>query len=335
VMDLYHATEDARLLRQCEAAWQDVAQSEDLLITGGVPEGWSPNGHRTEGCAEADWVRLSLSLWKATGKARYLAMAERTVFNDLAFNQFVTGDFGHRLYSETGLPANGSARAWWCCTLHGLRCFPDIYRSVFRSHDGTVYFDLPVDGRMETATLSASATSSLAHDGTVKITISSAGEAPTSLRIRKPEWAQKLDLQLNGSAIQATAESGYLDIHRRWQSSDVMTVQYGMQLRSEPSGKGRRAYSYGPWLLGAPESDNPFYFNEMTEDNRILEVTEQSSSAAKQPVRPFAVPVAAKTFRYAPAEFPDQAATVRLRAIAEQSGQSTTAWELRFKTADL
>jgi hypothetical protein len=38
-------------------------------------------------------------------------MAERTVFNDFAFNQFVTGDFGHRLYSETGLPANGSARA--------------------------------------------------------------------------------------------------------------------------------------------------------------------------------------------------------------------------------
>lgn len=335
VMDLYHATEDARLLRQCEAAWQDVAQSGDLLITGGVPEGWSPNGHRTEGCAEADWVRLSLSLWKATGRARYLAMAERTVFNDFAFNQFVTGDFGHRLYSETGLPANGSARAWWCCTLHGLRCFPDIYRSAFRSQDGGVYFDLPVDSRMETATFSASATSSLAHDATVKITISSAGEAPTSLRIRKPEWAQKLDLQLNGSAIQATAESGYSDIHRRWRSGDILTVQYWMQLRSEPSGKGRMAYSNGPWLLGAPESDNPFYFNELTGDNRILEVTEQSSPAAKQTVRPFAVPVAAKTFRYAPAEFPDQTATVRLRAIAEQSGQSTTARELRFQTADL
>lgn len=335
VMDLYHATEDASFLLQCETAWQDVAQSEDLLITGGVPEGWSPNGHRTEGCAEADWVRLSLSLWKATGKAKYLAMAERTVFNDFAFNQFVTGDFGHRLYSETGLPANGSARAWWCCTLHGLRCFPDIHRSAFRSQDGGLCFDLPVDSRMETATLSAVATSSLGHDGTIKITISSAGEAPASLRIRKPEWAQMLDLRLNGSAIQAAAESGYADIHRRWQSGDVLTVKYGMQLRSEPSGKGRTAYSYGPWLLGAPESDNPFYFNELTGDNRLLAATEQSSSTTKQAVRPFAVPIAARTFQYAPAEFPDQTATVRLRAIAEQPGQSTTAWELRFLTADL
>ncbi|MGA8087117.1 MAG: beta-L-arabinofuranosidase domain-containing protein [Terracidiphilus sp.] len=334
VVDLYQATKDARLLRQCEAAWQDVAQSEDLLVTGGVPEGWSPNGHRTEGCAEADWVRLSLSLWKATVRTRYLAMAERTVFNDFAFNQFATGDFGHRLYSETGLPANGSARAWWCCTLHGLRCFPDIYRSAFRSQDGAVNFDLPVDGRMENAILSVSATSSLAHDGTVKITIGSAGEAPTSLRIRKPEWAENLNLQLNGIAIQATVDSGYLEVHRRWQSGDVLTVQYGMQLRSEPSGNARIAYSYGPWLLGAPESDNPFYFNELTSDNRMLEVTEKSSSPADQPVRPFAVPIAAKTFRYAPAEFPDQTSTVRLRAIAEQSGQSTTAWELRFRTAN-
>jgi hypothetical protein len=84
----------------------------------------------------------------------------------------------------------------------------------------------------------------------------------------------------------------------------------------------------------APESDNPFYFNELTSDNRMLEVTKKSSSSAEQPVRPFAVPVAETTFRYVPAEFPDQTATVRLRAIAEQSGESTTAWEIRFRTAN-
>ena len=61
------------------------------------------------------------------------------------------------------------------------------------------------------------------------------------------------------------------------------------------------------------------YFNELTGDNCMLEVTQQSSSTAKQPVRPFAVPIAAKTFRYAPAEFPDQTATVRLRAITQSN----------------
>ena len=102
VVDLYRATGDAKLLRQCEEAWQEVAQSKDLLITGGVPEGWSLNNHRTEGCGEADWVRLSLALWKETGKQDYLSAAEKAIFNELGFNQIATGDVGHRLYTETG-----------------------------------------------------------------------------------------------------------------------------------------------------------------------------------------------------------------------------------------
>ena len=59
-MDLYRITSDAKVLAACEAAWLDITQSQDLLITGGVPEGWSPNNHRTEGCGEADWLRLNL-----------------------------------------------------------------------------------------------------------------------------------------------------------------------------------------------------------------------------------------------------------------------------------
>ena len=147
VMDLYAATGEAQWLKQCEAAWEGVATGKDALLTGGVPEGWSPNGHRTEGCAEADWVRLSLGLWRATGKRKYLETAERAVFNELRFNQFATGDFGHRVYTDTGLPGDGSARAWWCCTLHGLRAFPDIQGSVFRATKEGLWYDLPLDGR--------------------------------------------------------------------------------------------------------------------------------------------------------------------------------------------
>jgi DUF1680 family protein len=334
VMDLYRVTGDARFLAQCEAAWQDVVQSKDALITGGVPEGWSPNGHRTEGCAEADWVRLNLALWKTTGKRKYLAGAERAVFNELAFNQFATGDFGHRVYTETGFQAQGAARAWWCCTLHGLRCFPDIHASVFRGTEEGLYYDLPVDGRIETAALSAVAESSLADNGTVRITVTSAGKESASLLIRKPEWAEEVDGQLKGSGRLAPLESGYVGMERIWTAGDVVTVKYAMQLRSEASGKGRVSYSFGPWLLGAAASDNFAYFNEITSDNRLLGAGGQVLPAQEQPARPFTVPIAARAFRYAPAEYPVQPATVVLRAIAEQAGQPTTSWELRFLTGE-
>ncbi len=330
VMDLHGVTGDPRLLRQCEAAWQDITQSKDLLITGGVPEGWSPNNHRTEGCAEVDWVRLNLALWQATGKAQYVDMAERAIFNELAFNQFATGDFGHRVYTETGLPAGGAARAWWCCTLHGLRCFPVVQQSAFRSRDGELFLDLPVDGRVKNAALSAVAASSLALDGTMRITITAAGEKPVTLAIRKPQWAAAVKLQLNGNAAESSLENGYLIMRRSWAAGDVVRLQYEMPLRSEPQEDSRVVYSIGPWLLGAAASDNPAYFNELTVRNRLLDAGKADPAAQQRSAQRFRVPVAAATFRYAQAEYPDQPGIVTLRALAEQTAQPTTSWELKL-----
>jgi DUF1680 family protein len=337
VMDLYNATSEPRYLGQCEAAWKEIAQSEDLLITGGVPEGWSPNKHRAEGCAEADWVRLSLSLWKATGNPQYLSMAERATFNEFAFNQFATGDFGHRVLTETGITADGAARAWWCCTLHGLRCFPDIHSSTFRSENGVLFYDLPLDremhnGAADSGPFSAAAASSLAQDGSIQITITSASDKAASLRIRKPEWADALAIRLNDAPGEFPVEDGYVDIRRAWRTGDIVTGHYGMSLRSQSGEKKRVAYLFGPWLLGAPQSDDPAYFNELTTENKLSPAKLQPRSLTTPPDRPFTVPVVATSFHFTPAEFPEQQGTVTLRAVAEQTGEPSTCWEFRFLT---
>jgi DUF1680 family protein len=332
VVDLYRATNDPKLLQQCETAWQDVAQSKDLLITGGVPEGWSPNNHRTEGCGEADWVRLSLGLWKETGKPEYLAAAEKAIFNEMAFNQYATGDFGHRRFTETGWSAEGGARAWWCCTLHGLRCFPDIHASVFSVRNGSVYYDLPLDGRIETAGFSASAEASMEEDGGARIKILEAGGKHAALGLRVPEWSEGLDCKVNGAAVQPAVEksSGYGVIERTWAAGDVVEVKYKMQLRSAENGNDRVAYWFGPWLLGAASVDNLDYFNELTVENRLVAGKEAVLPGAKQPQRQFTVPVAATAVPVVHAEYADQSCSVVLRAIAEQTGMETTSWEMRF-----
>jgi DUF1680 family protein len=334
VMDLYSATDDAKFLRQSEAAWHEVAQSKDLLITGGVPEGWSPNNHRTEGCGEADWVRLSLALWKETGKQEYLSAAEKAIFNELGFNQFATGDFGHRLYSETGLPENGAARAWWCCTLHGLRCFPDIHASVFSSKDEDVKYDLPLDGWIDTAGFSAIAGSSIAKDGGALIKVTAAGKEPVRLAIRIPSAVEGVQCKLNGAALQRTSEGDrrYFTMKRAWSAGDTIEIAYAMKLQSVASGNDRVAYWFGPWLLGAPAADNPEYFNELTAENRLVTGEESALAIGRQPARQFSVPIAATMVTAIHAEYPDQPSKVLLRAVAEQTGMPTTSWELRFLT---
>ena len=327
IMVLYDQTRDATLLKRCEDAWQDITASKDLLITGGVPEGWSPNNHRTEGCGEADWVRLNLALWRATHNDKYLTMADRAIFNEFAFNQYATGDFGHRVYTETGLPAAGAVRAWWCCTLHGLRCFPDIHDATLSMHRGAIRYELPLDAHMETDTFAAIAESNLANDGTIRLRILRAPKTPTTLLIRKPAWAQQTVADLNGAGKLLALEEGYLGAERIWSAGDQVAIRYEMKLTQQAAAPGRTAFWFGPWLLGASSNRNPSFFNELTEENKLLG---DERSAQIVAARPFDVPVAAHAFRFAQAEYPDQPGTVTLSPIAEQTGQTTASWELRF-----
>ncbi len=349
-LDLYKATRDAQLLAKAETAWRDVAASQDLLVTGGVPEGWSPNNHRTEGCGEADWLRFSLGLWKATGKPEYLEMAEKTAFNEFSFNQYSTGDFGHRVFTPTGLPASGAVRAWWCCTLHGLRCFPDIQESAFRPIEEGVAFDIPVDAEIGVPGFAAASSSTLAADGQMRIEIKKSDEAMRGLSLRKPAWARDLQIRVNGEPQHVPVKSGYALVRRKWQRGDVVTIGYGMTLRTEPAPEKRITYWVGPWLLGAPASENAAFFNEMTLENKLDgaasaseakatganpvgdNLAEASAFQSRHAAEALRVPIAARSLSYVPAEYPSQPGKVNLRPIAEQTGQSTTSWEIRFQT---
>jgi DUF1680 family protein len=116
---LAEATRDAALLGRVEGLYEDLTASPDLLYLGGAPEffGGAREPLRDEGCAVADFLRLSLMLHRATGQAAYLERAERCLLNHLYCNQFATGDFGHRTFFEQGLaPSESVGRA---CTATG------------------------------------------------------------------------------------------------------------------------------------------------------------------------------------------------------------------------
>jgi hypothetical protein len=306
-----------------ETAWQQIMDSGDLLVTGGLPEAWSPNKKRTEGCAECDWLRLNLGLWHAAGNLKYLDMAEHILFNEFAMNQFSTGDFGHAHLNEMGVPTIIDVRAWWCCTLHGLRAFPDVRRSVFRADGDAIFYDLPLDASIKIPGFAASSTSQLASDGSIQIRIDEA-QAGHTLTLRKPTWVDALELQKNRLPIASLTITGL-------KAGDVITAEYRMSLTESAiagSLPERRVFRYGPWLLGAPSEANPGYFNELHSRNILLSAsTRKTASVASSP---FAVPIAATTLTCKPAEFPEQQTKVNLRAIAEQTSWQPTRWEIAF-----
>jgi DUF1680 family protein len=215
VVALYRATDEARYLDQAEALWAGIVESGNVLIQGAVPEMFAPSAKRDEGCSEADWVRLNLELWEVTGKSRYLEQAELTIFNEMAMNQFHTGDYGHHTLTNEGI-AGPFARAWWCCTFHGLRALVAIFQHVFHGQAGALFYDLPVDGQGESEGFSVRADSALERTATVCLNVAKADQRVHALRIRMPDWATAVNLSLGGRPLEAQVDGRYLSVSRVW-----------------------------------------------------------------------------------------------------------------------
>lgn len=343
ILLLHQATGDPALLAQVEREWDGLVASGNVFVHGAVPEAFKPIAKRDEGCSEADWLRLNLALWHATGNARYLEQAELTLFNEFAFNQFESGDFGHRELTDEGVAAWG-ARAWWCCTFHGLRAFPDVFPAVFRADSHGLHYDLAISGKGEAGGLEVSAASDLGRDGTVALQVRAAPAATRLLSIRVPGWAERVDATLNGAAIEGTSRGGAWEVRRAWARGDRLVVRYALRTRTveDPADPSRFAIFHGPWLLGVDAHASPAFFDEPFQENRV-ELAERNARgevelqpAADRPASPgsFTTPAAHFDLRYLPGGYPVQPQVALLRPIAEQTGlPDATAWVFWFRGA--
>jgi hypothetical protein len=258
---LAEATEDAALLGRVEKLYADLVASPDLCYLGGVLEffGWedpgvtdadraalhaiSGKGSRDEGCAVADFLRLSLMLHRATGKTSYLERAERCLLNHLFFNQFSTGDFGHRTFFEQGVSSTESVgRAWWCCTMHGHRAWHHVLESLVRVKGGTAHVDLyqDLDWNGEGLEIRGRycAESPMRSRFAVEVK-AAAGEA--RLAFRRPVWAASVDVTVGGAKASVDERESYLEL-RRLRAGDRVEVVFGAR-GSTPSTTGPRRCS--------------------------------------------------------------------------------------------
>lgn len=324
-LELYRLTRDSSYVNQVVAAWKEIQSSGDMLITGGVPERWTPKRQRTEGCAECDWLRLNLTLYGITGDRVYLDLAQDTYFNEFSMNQFASGDYGHARLDSAGVPETVYVRAWWCCTLHGLRTFADLQNAAFRVSSNNVYFEFPIDSQIRTEAFAATARSDLPRTGAIRIDIHKSNAA-NSLTIFKPAWADSVTIVRNGNRVtELTVE--------RVSAGDVLLISYEMSQRVNSHTSGAKVVQgqcihFGPWLLGASSNENPGYFNELCGEN-ILDL-KSATRPAERGGSVFEVPTAEITVPYIPAEFPKQPARVDLHAVAEQTAYPPANWQLVF-----
>jgi len=104
-----------------------------------------PRSTRNEGCSIADWLMLNLNAGLILGDDAAYDKAERVFWNALAFNQWITGCFGHRALTPHGygLPLE---EAWWCCLHDAGMAMSELARHVITRRDDTIHVNFLVPG---------------------------------------------------------------------------------------------------------------------------------------------------------------------------------------------
>jgi len=349
---LAEATRDEALLTRVESLYGELVASPDLMYLGGVPEyfGWQDTGRelRDEGCGVADFIRLSLVLHRATGRAGYVERAERCLLNHLYFNQFSSGDFGHRVFFANGVkPTESVGRAWWCCTMHGHRAWHHVLESLVRVEDGTARVDLYLDfdwsgrGLAIAARHRAESPTRSRFEVTVK---TSTGE--TALAFRQPSWARSVALTVGGAPAAVEETGGYLEL-RPLRAGDRVEVALEHRVRIETrdgreialdglEGEVEGLLFVGPWLYAIDEGSEPLFFGEPWMGANVVSLPATLRSPEATPVRgPFADPARHVAARYVHGGFPGEH-PVTLRPISEQTGQApaTVATWNRYRRPD-
>jgi DUF1680 family protein len=342
---LHAATGKGEILSQVEDAYAALVTSEDYLVCGGVKEYFGGKGDRDEGCSVADFLRLSLQLWHTTGKQEYAERAERCLLNQFFANQFASGDFGHRMLIEQGFaPPPAPGRAWWCCTMHGLRALRDVVDSLMREDEGMLKVDFFLDAAWSFGDASGKVTR--LSDGRLgfRFGFDKGTAREMGLAVRKPAWAENVKLTLNGERVEGMSEGAYVVVRRSWSAGDTFVVVFDPVVRLERRDRrtvelkdlGDRpvegALFYGPYILSAQLDSDPMFFGEPWSTNVVYLNEVFAPAGNEHDSEPFAVSGLRFRVPYLHGGFPDRA-SVALRPISEytQNDLGTVAVWLNYQ----
>lgn len=352
ILELYRVTGDRQCLELVQREWTGILETGNRLASGAIPERLDDTAHRTEGCSEADWLRLNLELWAETRLNRYLEEAELVLFNEFSFNQFDTGDFGHydffpSKHSEFKPPLSPvgygqqSARAWWCCTLHGLRAFPEVLKHSLRREGSVLFVDLPADGRIADEGLEVRADSTFSRDASVRIRVRGTSPAITAIDVREPEWADGVEAAQSGLRLQGVRAGNRVRFPVSRSDGAELAVTWNLVTRQEvrdtPGGL-YVSFRHGPYLLAVDELASPFFFDEPYTDNIILVPADPRVALEPAPVGAvpgrLGVPVGRFRLPYQPGGYSESTAQATLRPLAERTSVSgPAAWVFWFRSA--
>jgi DUF1680 family protein len=289
--DVAALTGDQRYANAISKIWDDVVQKKFYLTgsVGALARGEAygaayelPLDGYNETCAAIAFMMWNHRMFLLTGDAKYIDALERTTFNGALSGVSLSGD---RFFYPNPLVADGvkkfnqnfPGRAPWfgcaCCPPNLMRTVASLTGYFYATRDQSLFVNFygQSDGEATIAGTKVKLTQTTDYpwQGAVRLAVSSAQPAKFALRLRIPGWAQgqpvpsdlytydnpapaAWSVRVNGKAVSAKPDAGYVAIDREWRSGDVVELDLPMTVHavrghaSIAATKDRVAFERGP-----------------------------------------------------------------------------------------
>ncbi len=223
--------------------WQSANELETALDT-------------SETCCSYNMLKMADYLFRWTGDVKYADYFENVYTNHILASMapdsglktyLTTSQFGsHKIYHTVD-------NSFWCCACTGMESFAKLPYGIYYANgsDLTVNMFYPAEVTLENG-IKVIQSGNFYTDQRTKFTIE--GDGASRIAIRVPDWADKgVNVTVNGQAVNAAAENGYIVLDRTWANGDVIeySVPFSVRLDTLKGHDNYKAIMYGPLLFVA------------------------------------------------------------------------------------
>ena len=278
--DVAERSNDAELLDACKALFDSIAEKR-MYITGGcgstlIGEAFTvdynlPNDTAyAESCASMALVQFARRLLNITRQGHYADVMEQALYNGVLSGISLQGSeffYANLLEVSSDTFTYGHIRKerqpWFdcsCCPTSFCRFLPQLGSFAWSEAENELRLNIPAAGSVNRNGIEIEVGGSYPFGGEIPVTVKSAGHFRFALRI--PGWCRSFRLTLNGEAVSAAPENGYITLERNWNAGDRLGLTLDMPVevvRANPAvtaDAGRIALMRGPLVYALESTDN-------------------------------------------------------------------------------
>lgn len=285
--DVGEMAKDPTLVEAADTVFQNIIHKQ-MYITGGVGsthegEAFSfdydlpPERCYTETCASIALAMTASRLNRIQPNGVYADTVERTLYNGILSGVSLDGTkyfyinplevWPDRCLKRQDMNVDPVRQGWFgcaCCPPNVLRTLTGLGNYMYSASDDALiveqYIASKVKAQLGSQEVAFTLDANFPWNGSVKITMESA--AAFRMMLRKPYWAKTCTLTVNGEAVDAKVENGYIILERAFAQGDVIALEMPMEVRfmsasvRTPNYVGKTALMRGPVVYCLEQEDN-------------------------------------------------------------------------------